>query len=143
MAIPSRVHSDLKLARQYIHRNMLRLMATGDLKKIHGEGRRHQYLLTEQFSLRIAESSASSMSPSNEPLVQRDEVKKSLAERLHHQKLMLLTAMGEAEEYDAIYKEIPEMRGQIQDLYNESRDRCSKLLGRVKAIENLMTIHSR
>ena len=31
----------------------------------------------------------------------------------------------------------------IQELYNESRDRCSKLLGKVKAIENLIALSSR
>lgn len=143
MAIPSRTQSDLKLARQYIHRNMLRLMATGDLKKMNGEGRRHQYLMTDRFSSRIAESNGTSISAKNEPNAQRDKVEQSLADRLHHQKLMLLTAMGETEEYDAIYKEMPEMRVKIQELYNESRDRCSKLLGRVKAIENLINISSR
>jgi DNA polymerase-1 len=61
---------------------------------------------------------------------------KSLADRL-------LTAMGETEEYDAIYKEIPEMRVQIQSLYNDSRDRCSKLLGKVKALENLISLSAR
>ncbi len=69
-------------------------------------------------------------------------LKKNLTERLNQQKLMLLTAIGEAEEYDAIYKEVPEIGAQIQELYNESRDRYSKLLGRVKAIENLIALSS-
>ena len=143
-ATPSRVHSDLKLARQYIHRTILRLITTGDLKVLNTEDRKHQYLLTEQFTLRIAKSNGTPINiKKSTPPVQPDKVEKNLTERLRHQKLMLLTAMGETEEYDAIYKEIPEMRVKIQELYNESRDRCSKLLGRVKAIENLITISSR
>ena len=67
-------------------------------------------------------------------------MEKSLTERLSNQKLNLLTAIGEVEEYEAIYQELPEMRMQIQELYNESRDRCSKLLGTVKAIEKLITL---
>jgi len=50
--------------------------------------------------------------------------------------------MGEAEEYDAIYKEMPEIQMQIQELYNQSRDKCSKLLGKVKAIESLIKLSS-
>ena len=143
MAIPSRAHSDLKLARQYIRRNMLKLISTGDLKIVNSEGRTHQYQLTDLFSLRLADSRVSSVDTISDSITQHEKVEQSLVERLHQQKLMLLTAMGEAEEYDAIYKEMPCMRAQLQELYNESRDRCSKLLGKVKAIENLINISSR
>lgn len=143
MATPSIAHSDVKLARQYIRRNMLKLIASGDLKVMASAGRTHQYRLTDQFGLRMAESNSTTLNTKTESSIQHDKVKKTLAERLHHQKLMLLTAMGEAEEYDAIYKEMPDIRVQIQELYNESRDRCSKLLGKVKAIENLINISSR
>ena len=143
MTTPSRCHSDVKLARQYIRRNMLKLITSGDLKVITSAGRTHRYQLSDQFGLRMAALNDISLNTKSESPVQHNKVEKSLSERLHHQKLMLLTAMGEAEEYDAIYKEMPNIRMQIQELYNESRDRCSRLLGKVKAIENLINISSR
>jgi len=139
----SNAHSDVKLARQHIRRNMLKLIASGDLDVMASSGRTHQYRLTDQFSLRMTTSSDISLNIKTESPHQHDKIERSLSERLNQQKLMLLTAMGETEEYDAIYKEMPEMRMQIQSLYNESRDRCSKLLGKVKAIENLINISSR
>lgn len=142
MATPSKIHTDSKSARQYVHRNILRFASTGELIKVSSEGLRHEYLMTEKFSSRLVESKTVQPLKGTEPLVRKSALEKSLKERLNHQKLKLLTAMGEAEEYDAIYKELPEIGTQIQELYNESRDRCSKLLGKVKAIENLITLGS-
>ncbi|EIK45845.1 hypothetical protein O59_001484 [Cellvibrio sp. BR] len=70
--------------------------------------------------------------------VTNDIPRQSLQERLNRHKLEMLSAMGETEEYDAICSEIPELQDDIQPLYNQSRDKCSKLLGRVKALESLL-----
>ena len=110
--------------------------------QVKSEGRAHKYKVTEQLSARIADLSAPDMLENNDNQIPHNSLGKNLTERLHQQKLMLLTAMGEAEEYDAIYKELPAIGAQIQELYNESRDRCSKLLGKVKAIENLIALSS-
>lgn len=141
MASPFCSHSDVKPARQFVYRNMKRLIQTGELEKIGPDGGWQKYRFTESFNARLA---------SNVPLIsgqpivpEASNICGNLTERLNQQKLELLTTMGEAEEYDAIYKELPEMRGQIQSLYNDSRDRCSKLLGKVKALENLISLNSR
>ena len=47
----------------------------------------------------------------------------------------MLSSIGETEEYDAICKDLPHMKNQIQELYDDARDRCTKTLGRVKALE--------
>jgi hypothetical protein len=143
MAMPTCIHSDLKCARQFIHRNILRFIASGDIVKMTNDGHRQKYQITGQFNLRLVETQPVLPPLDVEPMRRKSTLDKSLTKRLNHQKLQLLTAMGEAEEYDAIYKEIPEMHVQIQELYNESRDRCSKLLGKVKAIENLITLSAR
>lgn len=142
MSTPSKIHTESKSARQFVHRNILRFMAKGYIVQVKADGRAYKYKITEQFSARIAESSNPDMSESSDTQIPLNSLGKCLTERLHQQKLMLLTAMGEAEEYDAIYKELPEIGAQIQELYNESRDRCSKLLGKVKAIENLIALSS-
>ena len=142
MSTPSKIHSESKSARQFVHRNILRFMATGDIVQVKADGRAYKYRITEQFSARIAESSNTDVAVNNGKQNPHNALGKNLTERLHQHKLRLLTAIGEAEEYDAIYKELPEIGAQIQELYNESRDRCSKLLGKVKAIENLIALSS-
>ncbi len=121
----------------------MRFLSTVDIVQVASQGRAQQYKMTDQFSERLTNENQSSNTTKNEPLVQKNTLGKNLTDRLNQQKLMLLTAIGEAEEYDAIYKELPEIGAQIQELYNESRDRCSKLLGKVKAIENLIALSSR
>ena len=143
LTTPSKIHSESKSARQFVHRNILRFLSTGDIVQVASQGRAQQYKMTDQFSERLTNENQSSNTTKNEPLVQKNTLGKNLTDRLNQQKLMLLTAIGEAEEYDAIYKELPEIGTQIQELYNESRDRCSKLLGKVKAIENLIALSSR
>lgn len=131
-------HADIKPARQFVYRNMKRLIQAGELEKISADGGWQKYRFTEKFGARVF----TVMSPisSRQVVPEASKIGGNLTERLNHQKLELLTAMGETEEYDAIYKEIPEMREQIQSLYNDSRDRCSKLLGKVKALENLISL---
>ena len=141
MKSPFCSHSDRKPARQFIYRNMQRLIQTGELEKIDADDGWQKYRLTERFGARVVTVMPSI---SNDQVVlEASKIGGNLTERLNRQKLELLTAMGETEEYDAIYKEIPEIREQIQSLYNDSRDRCSKLLGKVKALENLISLSAR
>lgn len=142
MTTPSKIHSEPKSARQFVHRNILRFLSTGDIVEISSQGRARKYKVADQFSARIANLNLSVTPAKPELPTTKNALEKNLADRLNQQKLMLLTAIGEAEEYDAIYRELPEIGEQIQELYNESRDRYSKLLGRVKAIENLIALSS-
>lgn len=59
-------------------------------------------------------------------------------EKLHRYKVEMLTARGETEEYDSLCQEMPHMRDAVQTLYNDANDRCSKILGRVKASESVL-----
>jgi hypothetical protein len=138
MAVPSSAHESKKAARQFVYRNMLRLISAGALERISSGKRWPVYKATKMFLTRLdtfASPEQVTLTPTpafNAP--SRDELK----ERLNHHKLEMLTAMGEAEEYDAICQEWPEMQVELQERYNLARDRCSRLLGRLKALENLL-----
>lgn len=144
---PGCLHQSKKAARQFVYRNMLRLIDSGDLTRVVVDGGWPHYRLTPQFFARSKSVIAIS---SSSPLVKEEaqaaakvesakpDPRQSLRERLNRHKLEMLTAMGETEEYDAICQEIPELRDQVQVLYNSSRDKCSKLLGKVKALESLL-----
>ena len=139
---PASLHDSKKTARQFVYRNMLRLIDNGDLARVVVHGGWPMYRLTAQFFNRSLKPTAPAtaipeLPPANVPMA-KDHPRQSLQERLNRHKLEMLAAMGETEEYDAICSEIPELRDDVQPLYNQSRDKCSKLLGRVKALESLL-----
>lgn len=53
-------------------------------------------------------------------------------------RLSMLTALGEAERYKQLFTEIPELRARVEGDYIEARDRSSRLLGHLRAIENTL-----
>jgi len=141
---PASLHDSKKAARQFVYRNMLRLIDNGELTRVVVDSGWPLYRLTPQFLIRlpkpmvrISNGVVPETSPVNTPAT-KENPRQSLQERLNRHKLEMLSAMGETEEYDAICSEIPELRDDVQPLYNQSRDKCSKLLGRVKALESLL-----
>ena len=138
---PDTIHQSKKAARQFVYRNMQRMMDTGDLVRLPVTQGWPQYTLTEQFHSR--NSPLKIKNETQSPAIEKPDSSHHLKERLNQYKLDMLTAMGEAEEYSAICLSLPELKDDVQPLYNESRDRCSKLLGRVKALESLLSMESR
>lgn len=131
------LHQSKKAARQFVYRTMLRMINTGDLTRVVVDGGWPHYRLTPQFFARLAPAVKIEAEVALMPKT-KSGAWQSLQERLNRHKLEMLSTMGETEEYDAICKEIPELRDQVQVLYNASRDKCSKLLGKVKALESLL-----
>ncbi|MNP85586.1 hypothetical protein D3C76_1853850 [compost metagenome] len=46
--------------------------------------------------------------------------------------------MGETERYKQLLEEIPQLKSRLETVYLEVRDRSSKLLGHLRAIENTL-----
>jgi len=136
---PACLHSSKKAARQFVYRNMLRLINNGELTRVVVDSGWPLYRLTSRFKA-LGEAPVVTVAPvaSEKAAVANDTPRQSLQERLNRHKLEMLSAMGETEEYDAICSEMPELRDDVQPLYNQSRDKCSRLLGRVKALESLL-----
>ncbi|MGV8837807.1 MAG: hypothetical protein ACWA6V_17115 [Cellvibrio sp.] len=141
---PACLHSSKKAARQFVYRNMLRLIDNGNLTRVVVEGGWPLYRLTPQFFTKSSKPSVLTptvSTPEAPPIkapTSKNNPRQNLQERLNQHKLEMLSAMGETEEYDAICSEMPDLRDDVQPLYNQSRDKCSKLLGRVKALESLL-----
>lgn len=57
---------------------------------------------------------------------------------LRETRLDLLSSLGETERYKQLFDEIPHLKGRFEGVYLEARDRSSKLLGHVRAIENTL-----
>jgi len=137
---PSCLHNSKKAARQFVYRNMLRLIDSGELTRVVVDSGWPLYRLTSQFRVLAEVPEAATKQPAvpEKVIIANDNSRQNLQERLNRHKLEMLTVMGETEEYDAICSEMPELRNDVQPLYNQSRDKCSKLLGRVKALESLL-----
>jgi hypothetical protein len=60
-------------------------------------------------------------------------------EALHKEiRLDFLSSMGEAERYKLLLDEMPHLRGSVEADYLEARDRSSRLLGHLRAIEKTL-----
>jgi len=57
---------------------------------------------------------------------------------LKETRLDLLSSLGETERYNQLFEEIPHLKSRFEGVYLEARDRSSKLLGHVRAIEHTL-----
>ncbi|MDR2315094.1 MAG: hypothetical protein LBF06_01780 [Pseudomonas sp.] len=55
-------------------------------------------------------------------------------------RLDMLAALGEAERYQQLYTEMPVLKACVEDDYLEARDRSSRLLGHLRAVENTLRL---
>lgn len=134
-------HSSYKAARQFVYRNMLRLMSAGWLEKLANQKGWPQYRTTETFISSLPSNllnTTTEQSPTRSAVSAIPPAVNVLQRRLSQHKSEMLCAMGEAEEYSELCEEHPELRTQAQALYNQARDRSALLLGKVKALESLL-----
>ncbi|MEQ3633956.1 MAG: hypothetical protein VB954_15205 [Thalassolituus sp.] len=152
---PESPHRSKKPARQFVYRNMVRLMKAGLMEKLPDDGGWPKYQLTQKFrsqysSLKKPASALSTLPPKAAPPVKalakakpkKIQPKKPVAalrERLSKHRSDMLCALGEAEEYESLCKELPEFSEEEQSLYAEARERSALLLGKIKALESLLS----
>lgn len=145
---PESLHKGKKPARQFIYRNMVRMMKTGLMEKLPDDGGWPKYQLTQKFRSNQPRTTNREASPSTSP--QKAAANKTppppskkpvaaLRERLSKHRSDMLCALGEAEEYESLCKELPEFNEEAQSLYSEARERSALLLGKIKALESLLS----
>ncbi len=145
---PECLHRGKKPARQFVYRNMQRMIKSGLMEKLPDDGGWPKYLLTKKFQVTKSGQSAKRQtsppknSPSNQERSPSDSPEKTLKERLSKHRSDMLCAIGEAEEYETLCKEVPELCDEVQTYYNDARERSSLLLGKIKALESLLTSHN-
>ena len=145
---PESLHKGKKPARQFIYRNMVRMMKSGLMEKLPDDGGWPRYRLTQKF--RSNQPQTINREPSASTAPQKTATNKSpsappkkpvaaLRERLSKHRSDMLCALGEAEEYESLCKELPEFSEEAQSLYSEARERSALLLGKIKALESLLS----
>lgn len=69
-----------------------------------------------------------------------DQVKlNNLTEKLTHYKKELLLNSGESDAYKEIYTDFPDLADKIEYQYNKAKENNTRILGKIRAIESLIT----
>lgn len=127
-------------ARRYVYRHILRLVKKGLLlkKQSPNQGRTY-YAKTDEFSIdKFKVHNQTCIKAQAQPDTSQDSVVQKLTERLSRYRSELLIALGETEEYKSLHEEFPVLKQDLQDRYDSARDHCSKIHGKIKAIESLI-----
>ncbi|NPU92112.1 MAG: hypothetical protein HPY82_09395 [Gammaproteobacteria bacterium] len=139
--------SSPKATRQFVYRNMVRLLRVGLLEKLAVQKGWPRYRITEAFKTSLSPNIQANAEQAVAPQPSISQFAGItigvLQKRLSQHKSDMLCAMGEAEEYSALCHEHPDLQEQAQTLYNQARDRSALLLGKVKALENLISQQTR
>jgi len=140
--------------RRYVYEQIRRMVRAGWL--VPDEERRtrgqvyHLQQFPENLSLELVEGgfesslkAVSEPEPSipeqgNEPTVHSSNAKQHVETLLKEIRLDFLSAMGEAERYKQFLDEMPHLRDKVESEYLEARDRSSRLLGHLRAVEKTL-----
>ena len=142
--------------RRYVYEQIRRMVRIGWL--VHDEKRRtrgqvyHLQPIPAHLQLKLIDNGFESslkiaFEPEQEPSVfdnaavplkPSPDVNQDL-EALHKEiRLDFLSSMGEAERYKMLLEEMPHLRDKVEGEYLEARDRSSRLLGHLRAIEKTL-----
>ena len=132
---------DRNSIRKYIYKELLRLESAGVLERHDGEtGRGCKFIYR-------GEPSGISLEKKRSPFAQSEQKNESsmdpatlkgLKEELSKRKVELVASIGEAEEYQRLYNKFPALQQTVRTQYFESRDRSTKLLGQLRAVEMVL-----
>jgi hypothetical protein len=128
-------------ARRYIYTELLKLVKKGWLKKSVSKKKEiTSFIKTEMFDPVAIDVNPEKYveKKKDAELEETPPLGEALSERLNHYKNELLTGLGEAEEYKRLCEQFPKLKSRLQPRYNEVREHNSKILGSIKAVENLI-----
>lgn len=149
---------ELGVVRIYVYEQIRRLIRAGWVSKSAGLRKRGQvFRLLEKpasITLVLADSRCpQSAKPSTELTENCESPKNGIAnpvalaitadhgrieEMLKETRLDLLSSMGETERYKQLFEEIPHLKSRLEGAYHEVRDRSSRLLGHLRALETTL-----
>lgn len=127
--------------RKYIYRELRRLEGANVVERYKGTtGRGCKFLyLGEPSDKAFEDKSPTILSANTDASLLDQGTIKSLKNELVQRKVELISSIGEAEEYQRLFNKFPALPIAIRSQYLESRDRSSKLLGQLRAVENILT----
>lgn len=127
--------------RKYIYKELLRLESAGVIERHDGEtGRGCKFIFRgapSEISLETKRSPFAQPEQKNELSIDPATLK-GLKDELSKRKVELVASIGEAEEYQRLYNQFPALQQAVRTQYLESRDRSTKLLGQLRAVETVL-----
>jgi hypothetical protein len=132
---------DPNYARRFVYTELLKLVNRGWLKKSVSKKKViTSFIKTEMFDPAAIDVNSKLDMANNEKshIESAKGISETLVNRLNNYKNELLTGLGEADEYKRICDQFPNLKSKLQPKYNEVREHNSKLLGSIKAVENLI-----
>ncbi|VVM82101.1 hypothetical protein PS647_02370 [Pseudomonas fluorescens] len=139
--------------RRYVYEQIRRMLRTGWVIQDEKRQKRGQIYHWQSIPANLQvelidngyESSAKPVSkPIHQPLQSIDpeqsgpDVIEHLESILKEIRLDFLSSMGEAERYKQLLDEMPHLKDQVEGEYLEARDRSSRLLGHLRAVEKTL-----
>jgi hypothetical protein len=128
-------------ARRFVYTELLKLVKKGWLRKVISKKKGiSSFIKTELFDAEefgfVTEGE--NLVSTNLKDAPKNSFQTQLFERLHDYKNDLLISLGETDEYKKLYEKFPEYLENLQPQYANARDHNSRLLGKIKALENLI-----
>jgi len=128
-------HEKKESARQYIYRHINNLIREQLIVKLGiSNGKTIEYKLTQKSNVETGDKVRSA---DGYPI----DVISRLRSRLKETRSILLATMGETEAYKEMVEDIPYLQKELQEKYNDAKDKASKLLGKINAYEALIILY--
>jgi hypothetical protein len=138
------LHSDKSLvpsaARRFVYAELVKLVNNGWLRKtITKKKEITNFIKTDLFDAdKFTFECKEDCNENGQTNTVNNVIQNSLQERLNEYKNDLLMSYGESSEYKKLCNDFPELYELLQPQYNNAREQNSRLLGKIKAVENLI-----
>ncbi|PHR84912.1 MAG: hypothetical protein COA59_03470 [Colwellia sp.] len=73
----------------------------------------------------------------NEQTSNLEPIQKRLEKSIQEYQVDMMSAIGESEEYMRLFEEFPDMKKQLEEQYLIAREKSSKILGKITALNNI------
>lgn len=142
LQIPKAQRPGRNQLRKHVYRELLRLESAKLIERHGGStGRGCKFIFRPEHSGVELDAKPSRFDASDPHVELPMDVKtqRALQEELSQRRIELVASIGEAEEYQRLYNKYPALRGAVKEQYLDSREKSTKLLGQLRAVESVIT----
>jgi hypothetical protein len=131
---------DPSFARRFVYAEIVKLLKKRWLRKTVSKKKEiATFIKTELFNVSAITCNETNEESADDTVhLPSKNIQKILLERLNQYKSELLISYGESGEYKQLFNDFPNLHELLQPQYNSAREHNSRLLGKIKAVENLI-----
>ncbi|AFP32781.1 hypothetical protein [Marinobacter sp. BSs20148] len=141
LALSEAERPDPSQLRKHIYKELLRLESANVIERYAGTtGRGCKFIFRSEHDDVSLEGKPSPFEMESERSESSMDVEtqRALKDELSNRKVELVASIGEAEEYQRLNNKYPALRSVVKTQYFESRERSTKLLGQLRAVESIL-----